>query len=333
MKRAAHTLGTLAIAALVSCGDGAGSGTTTATLPLAIDDYFAASGYFGDGATPGAISDSPGCTQRAGSHRGVCHLFTWTPITPATSFAGVYWQYPANNWGTDATPGRTMPQGAKSISFWAWGKSGGEQLQFFAGLQPNDGFKVQTNTILLNTTPTQYTINLAKVTYATVISGFGWAAGAQGTGPIVFSVDDIVWSADAATGSQPGCTDPNAANYNAAATTDDGSCTYNVTFQVDMTGVSVSPSAKMQIRSTFNGFCADCNLLSLGSNNVWTSTLPIPSGSYGYKYAMDATVGGFETVPEACAKDTSVQPADRTRPLTVAKQAQTLPLVKWGACP
>ena len=32
----------------------------------------------------------------------------------------------------------------------------------------------------------------------------------------------------------PGCTDPLASNFDASATTDDGSCVYAVTFNVDM---------------------------------------------------------------------------------------------------
>ena len=323
-----------ALALLVACGSGAGGATsTTATLPFPVDDNFAASGYFGDGATPGALVDAAGCTQRAGNHLGKCHKFTWTPITPATSFAGIYWQYPANNWGTGTVLGHDMPAGAKSVSFWAWGQKGTEVVQFFAGLQPNDGFKVDTGAVALSSTPAHYTLSLAKVSYARVICGFGWSAGAQGAGPVVFYLDDIAWTADAATSEVKGCTDSGAANYNAGATTDDGSCTYSVTFQVDTTGTGIPGSAKMQVRATFNGFCADCNLLTLSGTNLWTSTLPIPAGTYGFKYASDSTATGFETVPVACASNPSANASDRTRALTVGKQSQTLPVVKWGACP
>jgi hypothetical protein len=148
MKRSIDLRALLPCAAvLLACGSGAG-GVAAPALPFAVDDLFSASGYFGDGASPNAIVDSAGCKSRAGSRLGKCHKFTWTPITPATSYAGIYWQYPANNWGTTSLPGQTLPAGAKSLSFWAWGEKGGETLTFFAGLSPNDGFHVNTNPIV-----------------------------------------------------------------------------------------------------------------------------------------------------------------------------------------
>ena len=40
-----------------------------------------------------------------------------------------------------------------------------------------------------------------------------------------------------------GCTDINASNYNDLATIDNGSCTYEVTFQVDLSCSSISPNS------------------------------------------------------------------------------------------
>ena len=121
--------------------------------------------------------------------------------------------------------------------------------------------------------------------------------------------------------------------HHAGATTDDGSCTYLVTFRLDLSGTTTPPTAKVQVRSTFNSFCDDCNPLSLQAGQTWTSTLPLKPGSYRYKYATDSTQAGFEIVPQACSADPSQSDADRTRPLTVTAAAQTLPLIKFGACP
>ena len=318
----------------VSCGSGGVADTADAKLPVAVDDLFAASGYEGEGITPNVITEATNCPQRAGDKKGKCHTFTWQPENTAgeLGWAGVVWQFPANNWGTQV--GQTaIPKGAQSISFWAWGKNGGEQVQFLGGLPGFDSFNVSTSVIGLTTTPTQYSINLSKVSYSTVISGFGWVNNVHGSGPVVIYIDDIEWKAEAATTATPGCTDSKAGNYNAGATTDDGSCTYLVTFQVDMTGTNIPPTTKMQVRSTFNGFCDSCNLLSLGSGQTWSSVLPLKPGTYAFKYAKDATQAGFEVVPAACSADASQSDNDRTRPLVVTAAAQTLPLVKFSACP
>ncbi|HEX4383443.1 MAG TPA: hypothetical protein VH083_10850 [Myxococcales bacterium] len=320
----------------VSCGSGGIAGTSDAKLPIAVDDLFAASGYEGEGATPNAITDANACPQRAGDKKGKCHKFTWQPLNVAgeLGWAGVIWQFPANNWGDTGQLGQTaIPKGAQSISFWAWGAQGGETVQFLGGGLPGDGFSVSTVPLALTTVPTQYSISLSKITYGTVIGGFGWVNNVHGSGPVVIYVDDIEWKADAATTATPGCTDAGASNYNAAATADDGTCLYLVTFQVDMTGTNTPPTAKVQVRSTFNGFCADCNLLSLSTGQTWTSALPLKPGTYGFKYATDATQAGFEVVPTACSSDASLTDNDRTRKLVVTAASQTLPLVKFGACP
>jgi hypothetical protein len=324
MKR----LATLALLA-ISCGNGAGGGDAPLKLPVAADDLFADSGYMGDGATPGAVGDAQSCPQREGDRKGKCHKFSYTP--GSVGWAGIYWQFPANNWGTQI--GQDVPAGAQSISFWAWGAKGGETVTFFAGLQPYDGFYTATNPISLTTTPTQYTLNLSKVTYSKVIGGFGWSTQAQGNLPVNFYVDDIEWKKDAPITAVPGCTDSSAENFNAGATSDDGSCQYNVTFQLDLTGKNVAPTAKVQVRADFNGYCDYCNPLALQSGQTWTVTLPLKPGSYAFKYATDSTQQGFEVVPTSCSKDPSLTDADRTRPLTVTKAAQTLPLTKFGACP
>jgi hypothetical protein len=318
----------------IGCGSGAGTGdstTTAAALPVAADNLFAASGYMGDGANPGVITDSQACPQRAGAHEGKCHKFTWNPAGGALGWAGVYWQFPANNWGTQT--GQILPAGAKSISFYAWGSKGGETVAFFAGLQPYDGFYVASNAIALTTTPTQYTLNLSKVSYGKVIGGFGWSDNVHGADPVVFYIDDVEWTAEAPVTAVPGCIDSKASNYNAGATSDDGSCTYLVTFQLDLTGSNVPPTSKVQVRSSFNGFCDDCNPLSLQTGQTWTSALPLKPGTYQYKYATDSTQAGYEVIPTACAANPAASDAERNRSLTVTAAAQTLPLVKFGACP
>jgi hypothetical protein len=101
-----------------SAGDGAG-GTAVAMcpppdaaipLPVVVDTFYAASGYMGDGATMGSIAATADCPMRGPGNIGNCAKFTYTPIAGGLMWGGVYWQSPANNWGT--LPGKHIEAGA-----------------------------------------------------------------------------------------------------------------------------------------------------------------------------------------------------------------------------
>ncbi len=318
-------------------GSGGGSGSTgntgstgstgssgAAPIPFAVDDYYAPSGFMGDGETAGALTDVPSCPSRAGEKRGLCHHITWKP--GSKGWAGTYWQYPDGNWGTAA--GRAIAPGATQISFWAWGEKGGEKVDFFSGINPPDGYKVATGDITLTTTPTQYFIKLQGATYGTVVGAFGWSSGtSDGSTPVTFYVDDIQWQ-EAKGGS--GCTGKTATNYDPNATMDDGSCLYAVTFQVDMAGVALAPTEVVTLQATFNKWCGDCNpLADANKTGIWSVTLPLTPGDYQYKYTTNGWNGQAETVPLACD---ITQGAQKNRGFTLAATPLTL-AVKWSACP
>ena len=70
-----------------------------------------------------------------------------------------------------------------------------------------------------------------------------------------------------------GCTDSTATNYNPNVDYDDGSCNYNInfniTFQVDMNNVTTSFTTP-EVNGTFNGWCGNCWAMNdLDSNNIW----------------------------------------------------------------
>lgn len=165
-------------------------------LPFAVDDYFVPSGYMGDGATEGRVLDEAACTGRAGDEQGVCHKITYTPVPK--SWAGVFWQYPANNWGTEL--GLPVVAGAKEISFWAWADSGTETVKFVAGIAYNantaphgDKFSTEKQ-VELTTTPQKFSLSMEGKTYENVVGAFGWSMAANEDGsPSVFYIDDIQW--------------------------------------------------------------------------------------------------------------------------------------------
>jgi hypothetical protein len=172
-------------------------------LPFVVDNTFIASGYMGDGAMPNSIvEDAATCmaTRPAGA-AGKCHKYTYTPLAVGSvGWGGVYWQYPANNWGV--TPGKRIATGATKITFSAAGALGGESVAFIAGMAGTnyqDTISV-TSTIMLTTTMTPYTIDITGMTYDAVLGAFGWTIAAPAASvdggaraPIAFTVDNIRW--------------------------------------------------------------------------------------------------------------------------------------------
>jgi hypothetical protein len=72
---------------------------------FAVSDYFTPSGFMGDGASFGHLylDVNTNCKQpRPANAQGNCYTFTYYRDTSPTAYgwAGVYWVYPANNWGT-----------------------------------------------------------------------------------------------------------------------------------------------------------------------------------------------------------------------------------------
>jgi len=77
-----------------------GGDATELTDTFAVSDYFTASGYLGDATEPGLLSQDDGglCQARSPGARGECYRFTYQP--GALRWAGVYWLYPSNSWGS-----------------------------------------------------------------------------------------------------------------------------------------------------------------------------------------------------------------------------------------
>lgn len=135
--------------------------------------------------------------------------------------------------------------------------------------------------------------------------------------------------------SVPGCTDNDASNFNAAANVDDGSCTYDVTFTVDLSKVSLMETDVIYVSGDFQSklgqpdWCIDCAPMTDLGSRVYTKTIALPRGTYAYAFHVNARAPR-ETVPESCGV-----PLGRfvNRPLVVNDAPVDLGTVLFSACP
>ena len=115
-------------------------------------------------------------------------------------WAGVYWQNPANNWGSKN--GGFDLTGMNKLTFWARGAKGGEVIQkvMVGGIKGTypDSTAVEMGPVELTDTWKQYTINLAGKDLTYINGGFGWATnGDLNPEGATFYIDDIKFEADA----------------------------------------------------------------------------------------------------------------------------------------
>ncbi|MFA5157341.1 MAG: hypothetical protein WC532_08200 [Candidatus Omnitrophota bacterium] len=114
-------------------------------------------------------------------------------------WAGVYWQNPANNWGTKK--GGFDLTGMTKLTFWARGAKGGEVIQKFMvggikGTYP-DTAVVEMGPVELTDTWKEYTINLAGKDLSYISGGFAWVTTSDlNPNGATFFIDDVKFEAD-----------------------------------------------------------------------------------------------------------------------------------------
>ena len=123
-----------------------------------------------------------------------CIRIEYTPLAASEGskgWAGIYWQYPPNNWGD--MQGKYLT-GASKLTFWARGENGGEWAEFKVGGISGDslGTEVSTGKIELQKNWNQYTIPLSGKDLSNVKAGFFWASYSEKnpSGCIIY-LDDI----------------------------------------------------------------------------------------------------------------------------------------------
>ncbi len=114
-----------------------------------------------------------------------------------TRWAGIYWQNPANNWGSVPDAGIDL-RGAVKLTFWARGAEGGEVINEFkvGGISSGeyiDSDSVSVGPLRLTKDWKKYEIDLRGKDLSYIIGGFCWATNIDVNNPegIIFYLDEI----------------------------------------------------------------------------------------------------------------------------------------------
>ena len=132
-----------------------------------------------------------------------------------------------------------------------------------------------------------------------------------------------------------GCTDPDASNYLASATSNDGSCVYAVTFSVDLSEENASGQTAY-LNGTFNAWCGICAPMSdPDGDGIWNVTVDLPPGDHEYKFTTEGWNGLIEdfAVGSACT-NTTYDGANvyTNRVTTVGTSPLSAPVVCFNSC-
>lgn len=155
------------------------------------DNHFIPSGWMGDYMDI-KLEDAFGENPHSGA---TCIKVTYNnKATGGAHWTGIYWQYPANNWG--GVDRSYNLSGAKKLTFWVRGEKGGEVIQEvkmggISGEFP-DSDTAGIGPVTLTAEWKQYEIDLSGKDLARIIGGFCWATNID-VNPegLVFYLDDI----------------------------------------------------------------------------------------------------------------------------------------------
>lgn len=127
-----------------------------------------------------------------------------------------------------------------------------------------------------------------------------------------------------------GCTDPASVAYNPFANADDGSCSYMVTFVVNMGGISVLP-AGLHLGANFQGWDAAGTPMSDAGNGLYTFTQAFTAGSVlEFKFINGDDWSQAESVPQECGEDDGFNGFQRV--YVVPETNSTIPVTCFSSC-
>ena len=157
------------------------------------DNHYIPSGWMGDW---GDMKIDTGWKENP--HSGVsCLKITYSAEQKqGAGWAGIFWQNPANNWGTKK--GGFDLTGAKKLTFWVRGERGGEVLAEVKVGGITGEFADSDAVSIGPITPTrewkEYTIDLTGKDLSYISGGFCWAASvADNPNGFVIFFDDIYY--------------------------------------------------------------------------------------------------------------------------------------------
>ncbi len=165
------------------------------------DNHFIPSGWMGDD-TDIRMNDQSADNPHGGT-TGIQFVYS-AKKTRDKGWAGVYWQNPAQNWGSKK--GGFDLTGMTKLTFWARGAKGGEVIQKLKvggiGIDSKatypDSCDIEMGPIELTDTWKQYTINLAGKDLSYISGGFCWVTNADlNPEGITFYLDDMKFEVDA----------------------------------------------------------------------------------------------------------------------------------------
>lgn len=156
-------------------------------------DWFIPSGFMGD------IEDlkvSARCLIKPKTGKTCIKIQYTAQKTRQQGWAGVYWQYPMNNWGD--MPDYKNLTGANKLTFWAKGEQGTECIDLvkMGGIQGQypDSADAKGHAILLTNKWHKYSIDLKGLDLSHVIGGFAFIV-TESNNPdgAIFYLDEIVY--------------------------------------------------------------------------------------------------------------------------------------------